>query len=378
MNERLEHIILGINFKRSWFWFGLIGLLIGLWILLYGTEFISDKSTLYRLLESISSTVFSIIIVGFAYQLLIAKNNRKLLKEDVAESLFLNNSLFFLLKHDKKLKYVEPIIKSLIVDSNYNKMLTDWLTYNCLSKNSSFRKNLKCEITIGNDTDKFDAFFETVGISKDRYFDINQSIQYSKHFNNVTSINDIDFKIFFGFNHESFEFWMDNRFVFFRDVISIDTLIDKVKEPSFDLQGFIKNVLNLKLSFLTKNGEYCNALYKASITNDNSGILIELDDINNFRKLFLIVDHYTCKLTFCQPFNINRNTICLIIPEPTIGIEYEINFDNKELLNNSGSISFLTDARSRLIKIPEHRKYKFQDNKLFLPRSGFVVYWSNE
>lgn len=370
-------------YKKLSFWLAIAFLVLSTVVIVYALINQRTLELKYKvvldLCYQIMTTIIAILIFGFFYQEYLEQENSQLLKKNIIESMLLNDDVLTLFTKEKKLVFIENIVKSLIGEK-YGIVLFDSLIKRYLEQDILYRENYEYNVEI-NESKKDFKLKDNNNISKETYYLLTQSITYSKHFK--AKINPMDYKIVFAFNEESLNNWFDDQLIFFREVIDITPLKNCIESYNkSDLQELVQNLLCLKISFYDKNNKliapdiHYSVDYISEKNKKGLEVIINKKDLSKCIIDNIDTKYYRCNVSFHMPVEKIRKRFHFVLPEPTLSPKFSIRFDTSFL--DIDYVEYLTNS-SKEVKISKDiylSKYSICTTEMIYPRSGIVFFWN--
>lgn len=331
------------------------------------------------LINNIISTIVVILIFSFIYEYFVANEKNKILREEILNSIQHDIDTLNLFAIESKLNFIKTIVSS-IIGKKYGPLLFDSVISKYLKDEVTYREDFDYEVEIFESRDDI-KITDDITLNKDKYYLLSQTITYSKHYPIDFSIP--EFKIVFAFDENSLDYWMNDNNVFFREILQIEELENKLQSFNInDFTKFVKEYLCLRLAFLTETGTAFEDSFEYNINNigyDNSrGLEITLKNraiINNFIMYDKYSKYYKCNLSFKMPFIKSMKMLHFVLPEPTISPKFSIKFDRR--INGIKHLSYLTNSAKNVNIVYDHNLSKYYVNTLeaIYPRSGVIFLW---
>ena len=334
-------------------------------------------------LIEILSTIFSIIVLGYIYQVFLENEVNKTMKQDIVETIQMNDgNLLDAFSNTHKQHFIKENLNS-IIGQKYGSLLFDGLIKKYTSTDITYRENYEYNVEINEFNTKL-KFKKLDNLHTSDYYSLSQSVIYEKHL--VEKKNDIEFKIVLALTENSLDHWLKDNNVFIREIImfdEIETTLSSLTPEEFSL--FLVDFLRLKITFFIKkedetkvNIDIRDCVCVTFINNiDISAIEISLS--KEKIKEFLIMDgqetYYKCKVEFCIPYPKSFKRFHFVLPEPTVKPKFTIRFDKE--IKNPDYVSYLTNnTKGFEIEKNDNNLFTVTTNEITYPRSGIVFFWS--
>ncbi len=330
-------------------------------------------------ISEITSTAISIIILGWGYQIYTENESKKIMKQEIVETIQLNDrNVLDAFSIAKKEKFIETNIKS-IIGEKYGTLLFDGMIKKYVNENVTYRENLDYYgefVPINNNL----IFADLLELNSSKYFKLNQRVTYKKHF--IESVDNIEFKLVFAFNEKSLDFWLKDNSVFWREIMNFEGIDEVIKKlDHVQLLNFFTNFAHLRIWFFNENDE-ANPIENEFIIKfiDNSDTkAIELSLTNQAIKKYFFKSEqkitYKCRVFFSIPYLKEFRRFHFILPEPTINTKFTVRFNQQ--ISNIDYVSYLTDNTKGFNQEydAEFHEYTITTTDITFPRSGIVFFW---
>ncbi|MFN0215552.1 MAG: hypothetical protein ACKVT2_14945 [Saprospiraceae bacterium] len=327
------------------------------------------------------STLLTIVIFVFFYEAYTQRSNRDMLQKEIAESFMLHETVLAKFNTIEKHNFLAQILKSLIGKERAS-MLYEYMLKRHLDNRVNYRDTEAYDVEILEMNSNF-VLKKDIVISNSEHYVMNQNYLTTKRFPPSTTA--IDFRVIFTFSEQSLDYWLNDNFVFMREIISSPETEFAIK--TFDeneLYKMVNEAFGLRLKFydekekeISGNFEY---LVKA-IDIDKVTKAIEIKVNADKLKPALLLDkssnsqYYCCKVSFRIPFLKSKRRFHYVLSEPTNAPRFSFKYDKS--FQNIDFITYFTQSDDifSIEKDDLACKYSFFTKKMVYPRSGVVFFW---